>query len=492
MSSLQIGLAIAGGIVLAGVVAHSTWTSRKNKPRQAEPTPLTDCSADGSTGGATNANAQGSTDPSWGAEPQATSYGQSYGNIEPTIDHSHSTSSASSIEASFDAAPSLSDSKHTSSSVSASSSASDNTTPLSHDPVSDMARAMMQEATQHAQRVPTEEELVKLNADRERAAQRAAQEIADAKLAAARANQHMPAAPSAMLNPMIAKVMDGTATDLLQPEKRPTLDALIDVIAPVEIDLPISGEAAIASMPPTRRVGSKLFNVEGLNTETGLWETPRHGQRYSAFQTGVQLANRTGALNEIEYSEFVLKTQTFADAINGAPEFPDMIEEVSRARELDSFASAHDAQLSFTLKATKASWSPGYVHQNAARLGFVPGVIPGRMVVPANEVGLPAILGLTFDSQAAMSEDMAQSAIREITLSLDVPQVDRREEPFARLIQSAHELARVMDGVVTDDNGHPLAEAAIGAIARDLQALYNTLDARDLSAGSPQARRLFS
>jgi FtsZ-interacting cell division protein ZipA len=488
MSSLQIGLAIAGGIVLAGVVAHSTWTSRKNKPRQAEPTPLTDGSAEGSV----SANTQGSTDPSWGAEPQTTAYGQSYGNTEPTIDHSHSTSSVSTIEPSFDAAASLSDSKYTSSSVSASSSASDNTTALSHDPVSDMARAMMQEATQHAQRVPTEEELAKLHADRERAAQRAAQEIADAKLAAARANQHMPAAPSAMLNPMIAKVMDGSAAELLQPEKRPTLDALIDVIAPVEIDLPISGEAAIASMPPTRRVGSKLFNVEGLNTETGLWETPRHGQRYSAFQTGVQLANRTGALNEIEYSEFVLKTQTFADAINGAPEFPDMIEEVSRARELDSFASAHDAQLSFTLKATKASWSPGYVHQNAARLGFVPGVIPGRMVVPANEVGLPAILGLTFDSQAAMSEDMAQSAIREITLSLDVPQVDRREEPFARLIQSAHELARVMDGVVTDDNGQPLAEAAIGAIARDLQALYNTLDARDLSAGSPQARRLFS
>jgi FtsZ-interacting cell division protein ZipA len=485
MSSLQIGLAIAGGVVLAGVVAHSTWTSRKNKPRQAEPTPLANDSTDGSK--------QTQVDPALGAD--ASTYGQSYGNsnsnIEPTIDHHTNASSTSNIEPSFDAAPLQGDTK--SSAVSnTSSKATDNTTPLSHDPVSDMARAMMQEATQHAQRVPTEEELVKLNADRERAAQRAAQEIADAKLAAARANQHMPAAPSAMLNPMIAKVMEGTATDLLQPEKRPTLDALIDVIAPVEIDLPISGEAAIASMPPTRRVGSKLFNVEGLNTETGLWETPRHGQRYSAFQTGVQLANRTGALNEIEYSEFVLKTQTFADAINGSPEFPDMIEEVSRARELDNFASAHDAQLSFTLKATKASWSPGYVHQNAARLGFVPGVIPGRMVVPANEVGLPAILGLTFDSQAAMSEDMAQSAIREITLSLDVPQVDRREEPFARLIQSAHELARVMDGVVTDDNGQPLAEAAIGAIARDLQALYNTLDARDLSAGSPQARRLFS
>ena len=39
MSNFQIGLAIAGGVVLVAVVAHSTWTSRKNKPRQAQDLP---------------------------------------------------------------------------------------------------------------------------------------------------------------------------------------------------------------------------------------------------------------------------------------------------------------------------------------------------------------------------------------------------------------------------------------------------------------------
>ena len=38
MSSLQLGLAIGGGLVLAAVVAHGAWTSRKNAPRQAMPT----------------------------------------------------------------------------------------------------------------------------------------------------------------------------------------------------------------------------------------------------------------------------------------------------------------------------------------------------------------------------------------------------------------------------------------------------------------------
>jgi hypothetical protein len=49
-----------------------------------------------------------------------------------------------------------------------------------------------------------------------------------------------------------------------------------------------------------------------------------------------------------------------------------------------------------------------------------------------------------------------------------------------------------MDGSITDDDGRSLSDAALQAIARDLQTLYDTLDARDLSAGSPQARRLFS
>ncbi len=57
------------------------------------------------------------------------------------------------------------------------------------------------------------------------------------------------------------------------------------------------------------------------------------------------MANRSGALNEIEYSEFIQKIQTFADAIGAEVDFPDMLEVVARARELDAFAGEHDAQL---------------------------------------------------------------------------------------------------------------------------------------------------
>jgi ZipA-like protein with FtsZ-binding domain len=275
-------------------------------------------------------------------------------------------------------------------------------------------------------------------------------------------------------------------------DKRGGLDPLIDVIAPVSLDGLASGDAALAAMPATRRAGSKPVAIEGLNEHTANWEMPVAGQRYGAFQVGVQLANRTGALNEIEYSEFVVKAQAFADVVNGAPEFPEMLDEVARARELDQFASAHDAQLGFVLRALHAAWSPGYVQQSAARHGFVAGMIPGRMVLPTGEPGMPPILGLSFDTQAALADDPAQSAIRELTLSLDVPQVDRAERPFERMREVAAALAREMDGVVTDGDGQLLRDEVMDVIGTDLEQLYDTLDARDLAAGSPVARRLFS
>ncbi len=281
-------------------------------------------------------------------------------------------------------------------------------------------------------------------------------------------------------------------TQLTTPERKAVLDILIDAIAPVALESPVSGEAALLAMPGTRRVGSKSFAIEGLREDTCEWEIPAAGHRYSAFQCGVQLANRTGALNAIEYSEFVMKAQAFVDAIGGEVEFAEMQGEVARARELDQFASAHDAQLAFKLRAVKTAWSPGYVQQSAASQGFVPSATPGRMLLPASQPGHGAILGLSFDSQAAQAEDPEQTALYELTLSLDVPQVLRAEAPFARMCEIAIALAGSMDGVIIDDNAILVRPEAMEAIHADLELLYDRMDARELSAGSVLGRRLFS
>ncbi len=283
--------------------------------------------------------------------------------------------------------------------------------------------------------------------------------------------------------------------DLLLPptiDKKTLMDPLIDVIASITLESPVSGEMVLQAMPVTRRVGSKPLAIEGFNEHSQCWEIPVPGQRYDVLQAGLQLANRMGPINEIEYSEFVVKAQAIADLLGGTAEFPEMREEVARARELDAFASTHDGQLSMNLLARQTAWSPGYLQQNAARLGFVAGALPGRMVLPGMRAGQPPLLSLVYDAQAALSEDPAHSAIREVSLSLEVTHVDRSDQAFVRMREAALHLAQAMDGVIADDNGQPLSQQALDQIGADLELLYNNLDERELSAGSALARRLFS
>ncbi len=281
----------------------------------------------------------------------------------------------------------------------------------------------------------------------------------------------------------------------LKPHARkasPRVDALIDAIAPLTLDAPLSAEVALAHYPPTRRAGTKPFQIEGLNTLNGEWELPLPGQHYSEFQAGVQLANRSGALNQIEYSEFVQKVQEFADGLGAFAQFPDMLDVVARARELDGFASEHDAQLAVVLRSRAAAWSVGYVQQMAARHGLVPGAVPGRLVMPSDEEGAPPILVLSFDAQAALAEDPQQSAVRELSLSLDVPQTPESAEPFAAWQQTARAIAADIDAEITDDRSQAVNLHAFATIGQELNTLYQALASHDLAAGSMAARRLFS
>ena len=371
--SLQLGLAVAGGAVLAGLVAHGIWEARKNQPRKAEPDSAT-ASAD------------------------------------------------------------------------------------EHQPT-----AMREAATNGA--------LDGATASAEQA------------LAQPHDAQHM-------------QPVDWAAHGLPQTQaaaKKP-LDLLIDAIASIELDAGavVSGEAALAGLPASRRVGDKPFAVEGRNVSTQEWEPPQAGQQYDAFQAGVQLANRSGALNEIGFSEFTLKAQAFADAVNGTPHFPDMIDEVARARELDQFASANDARLSFVLRARGAAWSTGYLHQVAAGHGFVAGALPGRLVLPSPHAGDPALLSLEFDTQAALAEDVEQAVVNEVLLCLDIPQVPAEQKPFQRMCELAQELAKKMEGTIIDGNGYRIDSVAMESISNDVEDLYLLLAQRDFHAGSILARRLFS
>jgi FtsZ-interacting cell division protein ZipA len=268
------------------------------------------------------------------------------------------------------------------------------------------------------------------------------------------------------------------------------VDRRIDCVVPIRLSGSIAGEKASPLAQRLRRAGSKPVYIEGKPEGDGAWELLQNAQRYEELRAAVQLANRSGALNELEFSEFVSGVQQFADAIDGSPEFPDMLETVSMARELDGFAAQCDAQLQINVLSDGAPWSANYVQAIASQDGLLLSR-DGTRFVKLDPKQSPVFM-LQFGDTNFLRDDLTYKGGQMISLILDVPVADEDILPFRLMCDYAKSLAERIGGRVVDDQRRPLPEQALLAIEKQLMTLYARLEEAGIPAGSPATRRLFS
>lgn len=296
---------------------------------------------------------------------------------------------------------------------------------------------------------------------------------------------HAPAQESAALGLPEAATAEASGNDDDAP-----LDEAVFALASVDYAQPVPGAALLAALPGSLRAGSKPVEVRGLDAQTALWRPLDHHAAYTRLSVGVLLANRGGALNEVEYSDFVALVQRVADTTGGDADFPDMLDAVGQAKALDEFAATHDALITVALRARAAPWSAGYLQQVAGACGYTPGHVAGRMV----RLGLNGepLFTLQFDPQAALADDPGAQPLTRAMLVLDVPHVPADMAPLALLRESASELAGKLEALVTDENGAPLSDVTWAQLEAQLQALYAALHERGLPAGGAATRKLYS
>ncbi|MFC5427774.1 cell division protein ZipA C-terminal FtsZ-binding domain-containing protein [Paraburkholderia denitrificans] len=268
------------------------------------------------------------------------------------------------------------------------------------------------------------------------------------------------------------------------------VDRRIDCIVPIRLAAPMAGERVIPFAQRLRRAGSKPVHIEGKPEGGDGWELLQNGVRYEELRAAAQLANRSGPLNELEFSEFVTGVQQFADALDAAPEFPDMMETVSMARELDGFAAQCDAQLSINVLSDGAPWSANYVQAVAAQDGLLLSR-DGTRFVKLDAKQNPVFM-LQFGDTNFLRDDLTYKGGQMISLILDVPVADEDILPFRLMCDYARSLAERIGGRVVDDQRRPLPESVLQAIDKQLMTLYAKLEQAGIPAGSPATRRLFS
>jgi FtsZ-interacting cell division protein ZipA len=260
------------------------------------------------------------------------------------------------------------------------------------------------------------------------------------------------------------------------------IDYLIDCTVPIALSAPLRGEKILPVLQGLRHVGNKPVHFVGQKADGG-WDVIAHGGVYSSLMAGVQLATRSSALNELEYSEFVRHLRQITDDLDADPDVPDMTEVLPTARSLHNFVTEYDAKLSVNVQSNGAPWSVTTLLAALERQGF--DVRPeGRMVMPDGDGGVLFSLSTNVT--------LAQETTHRLTLLLDVPAVAQERDGFGAMTSCARSLAVRLDGTVVDDGSQPLSDASLNEIAGQLDVFYADMEAADIPAGSSRALRLFN
>lgn len=281
----------------------------------------------------------------------------------------------------------------------------------------------------------------------------------------------------------VAASLPGTRPGMPPAELAECLvDPLIDCLIPLSLETPVRGDKILPTLQKLRRVGNKPIHYIGFAV-SGEWEPIVHGGVYTKLQAGVQMATRTTALNELEYSELVTRLRAVADEIGAEPEVPDMIEVMSEARILHRFVAGHDAQLGVNLAANGAPWAMSTLIGALENAGF--DVRPdGRFAMPDGEGGVL----FTLSTNVTLGADTTS----RLTLLLDVPCVAPGRDGFGRMVEAARGLTQRLDATIVDDGDQPLVDQALDEIKSQVVEFYQEMDEADIPAGSTRALRLFS
>jgi hypothetical protein len=260
------------------------------------------------------------------------------------------------------------------------------------------------------------------------------------------------------------------------------VDPLIDCLIPLQLEIAVRGDKILPVLHTLRHVGNKPIHYIGLAV-SGDWEPIAHGGVYTKLQAGVQMASRTTALNELEYSELVTRLRTVADEIGAEPEIPDMIEVMGEAKTLHRFVAGHDAQLSVNLMSNGAPWAISTLIGALEKQGF--DVRPdGRYAMPDGDGGVL----FTLSTNVTLGADTTS----HLTLLLDVPVVAPARDGFGSMVACARTLVARLDATIVDDSNQPLMDEALAEINGQVLEFYMEMDAADIPAGSTRALRVFS
>ena len=270
------------------------------------------------------------------------------------------------------------------------------------------------------------------------------------------------------------------------------LSAETDYVVSIKPKAALSSEV-LAPLWAQRFDFGKSINACGQNVSSGNWERliPDSPQSYSAFNIGLQLVDRTGAISEVRLKNFHEILRDVGEQLKTEIVLPSLTHAILQANSLDEFCAEVDKmiglnilpggdRLLFGSKIAQVAERRGLLLQSDGAFHFL------------NEKGLSIFSLGNQDGTPFQHHTLSQTRVKGLTLLLDVPRVERPVEHFDEMVVLAREIATDLRAGLVDDHRVSLGDKALAQIREQVSAIENSMLAGKIIPGSAQALRLFS
>lgn len=237
---------------------------------------------------------------------------------------------------------------------------------------------------------------------------------------------------------------------------------------------------------------SKPLRWFAFDDAANLWQQlgPDSTGNAQWFCAALQMVDRHGSIGESDFMRFIGGVQRVADVLMALPPaLPLRAETLHHAAELDRFCADVDVQIGVNIIAREGQFEGRDIRQHAERLGLALGA--DGCFHARDEAGSAFVLA-NLESGPFAPDNLGKLVSRGITLVIDVPRVANGGEVFVRMMRTADELARALDGEVVDDNRAPFGAEAAALIRAQIEQFQARMAESGIPAGGPLAQRLFS
>jgi FtsZ-interacting cell division protein ZipA len=270
------------------------------------------------------------------------------------------------------------------------------------------------------------------------------------------------------------------------------LDEETDYIAVISPKSPV-GANALTLLWQQRFDFGKSIHVCGLSAASGEWgkviaDSP---SVYTSFKLALQLANRSGAVSEAKLMDFRELARMIAAQLHAGVVLPDVAETASRALDLDKFCAAVDLIIGLNiLPSDKHILSGNDIARVAEQFGLR---LQADGMFHLNDTHGHTLFSLcNEDNTPFQHHTLDQLHVDGLTLLLDVPRVEQPSLGFDQMVVLARELASELRATIVDAHHVALSEGSISLIRERVAVVEAEMRASHITAGSAQARRLFS